>query len=115
MTAVSWDRKRVLMMIILGTRDHNNAWNVLWNIKGNCLGPSEQKNLRVLTSCAALLHENALPHTAACIWALLDHSSLELFDRSLYSPDLTASDFLLFSYLKNWLRPQHFSNNDELM
>jgi hypothetical protein len=25
MTAVSWDRKRVLMMIILGTRDHNNA------------------------------------------------------------------------------------------
>jgi hypothetical protein len=39
----------------------------------------------------------------------------ELFDRPPYSPDLALSDHHLFTYLKNWLGAQCFSNNEELM
>jgi histone-lysine N-methyltransferase SETMAR len=38
-----------------------------------------------------------------------------LFDYPPYSPDLAPSDHHLFTYLKNWLRSQHFNNNEELM
>jgi histone-lysine N-methyltransferase SETMAR len=34
----------------------------------------------------------------------------QLFDHPPYSPDLTLSDYYLFTYLKNWLRSQRFSN-----
>jgi hypothetical protein len=30
-------------------------------------------------------------------------------------PDLVLSDIHLFTYLKNWLRSQHFNKNEELM
>jgi hypothetical protein len=38
-----------------------------------------------------------------------------LFDHPPYSPDLSPSDYHLVTYLKNWLRSQRFSNNEELM
>jgi histone-lysine N-methyltransferase SETMAR len=39
----------------------------------------------------------------------------ELFDHLPYTPDLTPSDYHLFTYLKNWLQSQCFNNNEELM
>jgi transposase len=62
-----------------------------------------------------LLQDNARPHTAACTRALLEHFNWELFDHPPYSPDLTPSNYHLFTYLKNWLESQHFNNNGELM
>jgi transposase len=45
-----------------------------------------------------LLHDNARPHTAARIRALLEHFNWELFDHPPYNPDLTLRDyFLLFT------------------
>jgi transposase len=69
------------------------------------------------TSSVELLHHNDRPHmsTAARTRALLEHFNWELFDHSPYSPDDVPSDHGLFTYLKNWLRSQHFSNNEELM
>jgi hypothetical protein len=40
----------------------------------------------------------------------MEHFNWELFDHPLYSPDLAPSDY----HLKNWLRSQRFSNNEEL-
>jgi histone-lysine N-methyltransferase SETMAR len=45
----------------------------------------------------------------------LEHLNWELFDHPPYSPDLTSSDYHLFTYMKNWLGSQHFNNNEELM
>jgi transposase len=69
----------------------------------------------MLTFGVVLLHDNAYPHTAVCIRALLEHLNWELFDHPPYSPDLAPSDCHLFLYQKNWLRSQRFSNNEELM
>jgi histone-lysine N-methyltransferase SETMAR len=49
----------------------------------------------------------ALEHCWSNNWELSDHPP--------YCPDLTPSDYHLFNYLKNWLRSQRFSNNEELM
>jgi hypothetical protein len=46
---------------------------------------------------------------------LLKHFNWELFDHTPYSPDLTPSDYHLFTYLKNWLGSQHLNNSEECM
>jgi histone-lysine N-methyltransferase SETMAR len=53
-------------------------------------------------------------HTAAHTQVLLEHLKLGLSDHPHYSPDLAPSNCHLFTCLKNWLRSQHFSNNEEL-
>jgi hypothetical protein len=55
------------------------------------------------------------PHRAARTGALLDHFNWALFDHPPYNPDLAPGDYHLFTYLKNWLESQRFSNNEELM
>jgi histone-lysine N-methyltransferase SETMAR len=69
------------------------------------------------TVCVVLPHDSVHPHTAARTQALLEHSNWELFDHPPYSHDLTLSNYHLSTctYLKNWLRAQHFNNNEELM
>jgi hypothetical protein len=69
----------------------------------------------MLTSGVVHLHDNARLHTTAPARALLEHFNRELFAHSHYSPDLTLSDYHLFTYLKNWLGSQRFNNNEELM
>jgi hypothetical protein len=46
---------------------------------------------------------------------LLEHFNWELFDHPPYSPDLTPSNYHLFTYAKKWLRSQRFNNNEKLM
>jgi hypothetical protein len=67
------------------------------------------------TSGIVLLHDNVCLHTVARTWALLEHFNWEPFDHHPYSPDLTPSNYHLFTYLKNWLGSQCFNNNEELM
>jgi hypothetical protein len=80
---------------------------LLWVIRNKRLG--------MVTSGVVLLHDNGLPHTAACTRTLLEHSNWELFDHPPYSPDLTPSNFHLLTYLKNCLVSQRFNNNEEMM
>jgi transposase len=71
----------------------------------------------LLTSRVVLLCDNAYPHTAAHTWALLKHFIWKLFYHPPYSPDLTPSDYHLFTcaYLKNCSGSQRYNNNEELM
>jgi histone-lysine N-methyltransferase SETMAR len=69
----------------------------------------------MLTSSIVLLDDNAHLHTAGHTQALLEHFNWELSDHPLYSPDLTPSDYHQFTYQKNWLRSQHFNNNEEFI
>jgi hypothetical protein len=41
--------------------------------------------------------------------------SWELFGHPPYNPDLSPSDYHLFTYMKNWSRSQRFNSNEELM
>jgi histone-lysine N-methyltransferase SETMAR len=63
----------------------------------------------MLTSGVVFLHDNVCPHTAARIPALLEYFNGELSEHPPYSPDLTPSDYYLFTCL-NWLGSQRFNN-----
>jgi transposase len=76
---------------------------------------TQNKRSGMLTSGVVILHDNAPLHTAARTGILLEHFNWELFDHPPYSPHLVENDYDLFTHLKNWLRSQRFSNNEELM
>jgi hypothetical protein len=61
------------------------------------------------------LHDNAHLHTAARTPALLEHFNWVLSYHPPYTPDLSPSNYRLFTYLKRWLRSQCFNINEELM
>jgi hypothetical protein len=69
----------------------------------------------MLTKGIVLLHDNALPHTAARKNALIKLFNWVIFDHRPYSPDLVPSDYHLFTKMKVWLATQRFHTNEELM
>jgi histone-lysine N-methyltransferase SETMAR len=69
---------------------------------------SEQKAWIVVV----FLSNNVHPHTAAHTQELLEHFNWELFDHPPYSPDVALSDYLQFTYPKNWLTSLPFNNNE---
>jgi hypothetical protein len=58
-----------------------------------------------------LLYDNVCPHALPA----LEHLNWELFDRPPNSPDLAASNYSLFTYLKNRLWSKPFNNIVEIM
>jgi hypothetical protein len=110
MATVLWDRKGG----IHATRDHNNVRGVLRNTK-KLHRAIQNKRHGMLTYSVVLLHDSTCLHTAACTQPLLQHFSREFFDHPSYSPNLAPINYHLFTYLKNWLRSQHFNNNEGLM
>lgn len=63
-----------------------------------------------------LFHQDNAPvHKARVSITAILESGFELVDHPPYSPDLAPSDFFLFPKLKEHLRGQKFSGDDELM
>jgi transposase len=57
----------------------------------------------MLTKGVVLLHDNMRTHTAARTSGLIKLFNWEIFYRPLYSPDLSPSDYQLFTTIKVWL------------
>jgi hypothetical protein len=64
----------------------------------------QNKRNGMITSSAALLHDNERPHADARPRTLLELFNLELFDLSPYNPDLTPSYYHMFTYLPELVR-----------
>jgi len=75
----------------------------------------QNKQQGTLSKGVVLLHDNARPHTAVCTNAFIKLFGWEIFDHPPYSPDLSPSDYHLFSKMKVWLATQRFHTNEELM
>jgi arsenate reductase-like glutaredoxin family protein len=74
----------------------------------------QNKRHRMLTKGAVLLQDNARPHTAARINALIKCFNREIFTHPPYSQDLAPNDYHLFSKMV-WLATEHFHSNEERM
>jgi hypothetical protein len=66
----------------------------------------------MLIKSVVLLHDNTRPHTAARTNALINFN-WEIFDHPSYSPELSPSDYHLFTKMV-WLATQRFHTNEEL-
>jgi transposase len=116
MATVFWGRKGVLKVEFMQQRTTLTSQVYCENLKQ--LRKVIQNKRRGMLTCSVLvvlLHDNARPHTAARTPALLELFNWELFDDPPYSPDLSQSDYHLFTYLKNCLLSQCFDSNEELM
>ena len=65
-----------------------------------------------LTRVVILIHDNARPHTANTITALLQKFKWEGLGHPPYSPDLSPCDYVIFSTLKKSLRGKRFTSDD---
>jgi [histone H3]-lysine36 N-dimethyltransferase SETMAR len=64
---------------------------------------------------AILQHDNARPHTSQKTQAALQHLRFhDILPHPPYSPDLAPCDFFLFPKLKEHLKGQHFTNDEEV-
>jgi len=61
-----------------------------------------------------LQHDNARPHTSAATRDVIQCLDFSVLPHPPYSPDLTPSDFHLFPKLKEHLKGQHFSCDEEV-
>jgi histone-lysine N-methyltransferase SETMAR len=59
-----------------------------------------------------LLHDNARPHAAARMQAMLQEFGWEVFEHPAYIPDLAPSDFHLFPKLKEFLGGRRFKSDE---
>jgi hypothetical protein len=69
----------------------------------------------MLTRGVVLLHDNARPHTAARTNTLIKLFNWEISVHPSYIPDLTPSDYHLFTKIKVWLVTQRFHTNEDHM
>ena len=75
-----------------------------------------KEKLRGKTTKAVLfLHENAPAHRALATQKKLAYLGFHCLDHPPYSPDLTPSDYQLFSGLKKPLKSRHFSSDAEVI
>jgi histone-lysine N-methyltransferase SETMAR len=88
MISVFWDRKGVVMVEFV--QQGTTITSEMYCEKKIPLA-IQNKRRGMLTTGVVLLHENALPHTAARTRALLEQFIWELFDHSPYSPDLAPT------------------------
>jgi hypothetical protein len=109
-----WDKRGVLMVEFMEKGTTMRSALYYETLKKLC--GAIQKNWRGMLTCGVVLfHENARPHTAFSTQALPDHFDWELFDHPPHSPDLSPSDYHLFSYLKIWFESQRFNSNEEFV
>ena len=60
------------------------------------------------------LLQHATPHTSAATRDAIQHLDFSVLPHPPYSPDLAPSDFYLFPELKEHLKGQHFSCDEEV-
>jgi transposase len=82
----------------------------------NELKPAIRSKRRgLLSKRVLLLHDNTRPHTAAHTVDKLRALKFEVLKHPPYSPDLVPSDFHLFGHMKEHLRGQNFTDDNEVM
>lgn len=73
------------------------------------------KTLREKEHRKIIIHfDNARPHTSRKVVEYMDLHSMKRAPHPAYSPDIAASDFYLFGYLKNELEGEEFETADQL-
>ncbi|GFW04016.1 histone-lysine N-methyltransferase SETMAR [Trichonephila clavipes] len=97
----------------------HNAWNnnqfrsycrKLKNLKRAI----QNKRRSLLSSGVVLLHDNARPNTPVRTREVLRKFKWDVFQHPPYSPNITPSDYHLFTAMKKWLGGKHFADVEEL-
>jgi hypothetical protein len=115
MLTISWDVNSSILAHFLEKSQQVTGVrysNILVNYLKTAIG---SKRRGLLSERLLLLHDNALPHTAAHTVDTLRTLKFEVLKQPPYSPDLAPSDFHLFGPMKQHLQGQKFAGNNEVI
>ncbi|GFU72919.1 histone-lysine N-methyltransferase SETMAR [Trichonephila clavipes] len=113
MDTVFWDVQGILLIEFMtrGTAINSEVYSRTFKKLKRTI---QNKRRGLLSSGVVLLHDNARPHTAVRTREVLRKFKWDVFQHPPYSPDLTQSDYLLFTAMKKWLGGKHFTDDEEL-
>ena len=111
MVSVFWDAQGVLLLDYLKKGSTVTGQYYASLIQKPRVAIKEKRRGK-LSKGIMLLHDNAPPHT---IKDTIHACGCELLSHPPYSPDLTPSDFHLFSHLKKHLRGQRFQDDGDVI
>lgn len=113
MATVFWDRKGIIHIEFLPQGTTINADRYCQTLK-NLRRAIQNKRRGMLTKGVCLLHDNARPHTANVITALLNSFKWNVLRHPAHSPDLAPSDYHLFLHLKQHLAGKRFETDENV-
>lgn len=114
MAIVFWDARGILHVAVLPVGQHVTSaiyCEELDKMKESVCAKRRRADLNGFY----FLQDNARPHTSAETKKKLSDLGLRVLDHPPYSPDLSPSDYYLFSPMKNSLTGKSFRNADEVM
>ncbi|GBN51069.1 Mariner Mos1 transposase [Araneus ventricosus] len=101
MVTVFWDAQGILLIEFMTRGTAINSEDYCRTLK-KLKRAIQNKRRGLLSSAVVLLHDNARPHTAVRIGEVLRKFKWDAFQHPPYSPDLSPSDFHLFTAMKAW-------------
>jgi len=113
MASVFWDKSGIIHVDFL-PRGININSDYYCQVIQDVHNALKKKRPGFITKSILFLQDNARPHTAHRTICKLQELSWEVLPHPPYSSDLAPSDFHLFGPLKEFLRGQYFSNDDEM-
>ena len=91
-----------------------NASYYRWILQEKLRPAIRKKRPGMLERGVIFHHDNAPVHKAKCVAELLDSWDWEILQQPRYSPDLAPADFFIFPRMKEGLRGQRFSSEEQI-
>lgn len=116
MITVFWDSKGVLLMNVLPVKTSFNS-DYYCNLLDKLKQAVQSQRRRLIDGGfhnIHFLHDNARPHKSIQSTQKLNSLGFTIIPHPPYSPDISPSDYYLFSPLKSALHGRNFENQDEI-
>lgn len=114
MASVFWDARGIIFVDVLPAGVHITS-QVYCEQLDKLKEAVYEKRRRTQLSDYFFLQDNARPHTAFATMDKLEELHLNLIEHPPYSPDLSPSDYYLFSPMKNAIRGRNYENAGDVM
>lgn len=114
MVSVFWDAHGILLVDVLSTGAHINAEKYCQQLEKMKQAVYEKRRCASLTDFY-FLQDNARSHTAYLTKKKLQELQINVLEHPPYSPDLSPSDFYLFSPMKLAVHGKKYDNASDIM
>ena len=113
LATIFWDKKGIILFDVLPR--NTSITSEIYCAQLDKLAIAVQNKRRRTLDNLLLLQDNARPHTAAATRDKLQQLRLKALPHPPYSPDLSPSDYYLFSPMKNSVRRNDYENINDLV
>ena len=115
MLIVAYDMQGIILVHHVPPKTTVNSAYYRHFLQQNLRPALRKKRQNLLQDGVLILHDNATPHKAHTVQALLEEYQWETLPHAPYSPDLSPCDFHLFPSFKMQMRGKRFEDLNEVI